>query len=68
MTTHRAILRYKAGATDITVYAKCGTNSVGYIGVGFKSMTHSIRLNMDEARELQHVLNWCMDQAGAGKK
>ncbi len=67
MTTHRAILRYKAGRTDITVYAKCGTNSVGYIRVQFAYMDRPIRLNMDEARELQHTLNWCMQQAGGGE-
>lgn len=66
MSTHRAILRYRAGATDITVYAKQNTNSVSYIGVKFRSMTHPIRLNMDEARELRYALNWCMDEAGCG--
>lgn len=70
MSTHRAILRYRAGATDITVYTQEheGHNNVSYVGVRLRSMTHPIRLTINEARELRTVLNWCLDKAGEGER
>ena len=67
MTTHRAILRYRAGTTDITVYTLDRTDQVTHVGLKFHGMTHSLRLSIKEARELYHVLDWCMEQVGGGE-
>ncbi|KKL67560.1 hypothetical protein LCGC14_2133730 [marine sediment metagenome] len=64
MSTHKAVVRYKAGTTDVTVYALDHTSQVTHIGLKFHGMDLVQHLSIKEARELRHVLNWCMKQAG----